>query len=255
MHPWQRQKDEPIEWFERFDLYRLMGPGRRSLLAVYRRSDPARSAAKCVNPAWRKAERDWQWRQRSEAWDLYGEGITQEELATVPDHAPIVQADQAPTPKPQTHSLSRTNQQRVEEHRQRIQRRIDWEEERELLRDRQLTMADKLHKKAEQLMAMPVGGEDGGAWAVRDIVAFVKCSTDLTQAAIDDEDLQSMRRQLAGWHSFAQHVFSLDDAAIDGPIIKRLMSAFLDAQLLELGKPARGKLRKTIEVVAKSGES
>lgn len=250
MHPWQRQKDEPIAWFQRFDLYRQMGPHKRSLLAVYRleqsEADPSRALAKCAPGNWRSAAKTWNWQQRADAWDLYGEAIV--------EGVALVQADQPEISPRSASSLSRVNQERVEEHRQRMQRRIDWEEERSALRDRQLTMADKLHDKAEQMLSMPVGGEDGGAWAVRDIVAFVKCSTDLTQAAIDDEDLQSMRRQLAGWHNFAQHVFSLDDAAIDGPIIKRLMSAFPDAQLLELGKPARGKLRKTIEVVAQSGE-
>lgn len=70
MTGWARQPGEPTLWYERFERYRLAGPGR-SLLKVYNdervRKGPKRSDS--TPPSWREAAKTWQWDARAEAWD------------------------------------------------------------------------------------------------------------------------------------------------------------------------------------------
>lgn len=75
--PWDREAEEPIAWFDRFERFRLAGPSR-SLLAVYNaeRAAEGQKSARKVKPArdipgaWKKNAEKWRWRTRAKAWDL-----------------------------------------------------------------------------------------------------------------------------------------------------------------------------------------
>lgn len=63
---WERQPGEPARWYERFTIYRRMGP-RRSLLGaakLYR----ARPLFKLPG-SWQQNAELWRWKQRAEEWD------------------------------------------------------------------------------------------------------------------------------------------------------------------------------------------
>jgi hypothetical protein len=68
--PWERQPGEPNRWYDRFERFRLAGPGRSLLGAVN-----AERAARGTRPTtsvphtWAKNAKRWQWRERAEAWD------------------------------------------------------------------------------------------------------------------------------------------------------------------------------------------
>jgi len=68
--PWERLPDEPNRWYDRFDLYRSLGP-TRSILAAFRTyyiqkkqnpSDHSRSE-------WYGIAKTWKWKERAEAYD------------------------------------------------------------------------------------------------------------------------------------------------------------------------------------------
>jgi hypothetical protein len=69
--PWEQEAEEPGNWFDRLERFRLAGP-RRSLLAIYnaeraqRNEEPARD----IPGAWKEAASLWRWRDRAKAWDL-----------------------------------------------------------------------------------------------------------------------------------------------------------------------------------------
>ena len=66
---WDRKPDEPNLWYDRFDVYRLLGP-RRSVeraFNVLRQSGQLRGAR--PGAAWYNAAKQWHWKQRAEAWD------------------------------------------------------------------------------------------------------------------------------------------------------------------------------------------
>jgi len=65
VNDWDRVPGEPVLWYERFDLYRLAGPGR-GLDATYRLVSGKSGRAGAA--WWKNAER-WHWQDRAEAWD------------------------------------------------------------------------------------------------------------------------------------------------------------------------------------------
>lgn len=70
---WERRPDEPSKWFDRFTVYRLLGP-ERSLYAAfvkYTARDGAKRREKYrgVPGSWRDNAERWDWSERAEAWD------------------------------------------------------------------------------------------------------------------------------------------------------------------------------------------
>ena len=68
--PWEQQDGEPSRWYQRFEAYRLMGPGR-SLEAVWRSEEAVRSRAKRPSSTWYERSEQWQWKSRAQAWDQH----------------------------------------------------------------------------------------------------------------------------------------------------------------------------------------
>lgn len=72
MNAWDRQPDEPARWFDRFERYRLMGPGRSVLAIVHQEQDQkGLKRTNNIAGAWRVAVDEWRWQERAEAWDLH----------------------------------------------------------------------------------------------------------------------------------------------------------------------------------------
>jgi len=75
--PWTRQRNEegelePMLWYRRFSDYRLMGPDRKLLAAVNAwRVEKGGKKRNFVPGAWVEKQREWQWDERSEAWDQF----------------------------------------------------------------------------------------------------------------------------------------------------------------------------------------
>lgn len=67
MNEWDRQPGESSRDFSRFDLYRLLGPGR-SVDAAFRVEAEEREG-KRAGAGWRRAADKWNWQRRAEAWD------------------------------------------------------------------------------------------------------------------------------------------------------------------------------------------
>lgn len=67
MNEWDRQPGESSRDFSRFDLYRLLGPGR-SVDAAFRVEAEGREG-KRAGAGWRRAAEKWNWQRRAEAWD------------------------------------------------------------------------------------------------------------------------------------------------------------------------------------------
>jgi len=75
MVDWDRQPGEPMLWYNRFEIYRLMGPDR-SLLGAYKlylhekaRKDAKKSPKTTPRP-WNRNAEAWRWQARAEAWDI-----------------------------------------------------------------------------------------------------------------------------------------------------------------------------------------
>lgn len=72
MELWEQQRDEPNEWFDRFERYRLLGVSR-SIEQVYK--DEQQSARKRgsarPNSSWYEAAKRWAWQRRAEAFDAF----------------------------------------------------------------------------------------------------------------------------------------------------------------------------------------
>lgn len=71
---WERQADEPPEWFARFRIYRDLGPDR-SMEAAWRLWNEARPAtersnAKRAPSGWVGRSKRHDWRERAAAWDV-----------------------------------------------------------------------------------------------------------------------------------------------------------------------------------------
>ena len=71
-NPWDRRPKEPSRWFERFELYRALGPNRTlqaAFEAYWLEQGKARNAIARPGQAWHQAAKCWQWRARAEAFD------------------------------------------------------------------------------------------------------------------------------------------------------------------------------------------
>jgi len=74
---WERQRDddgdlEPMLWFARFTLYRQMGSDRSLLGTVNEhRNKKSQKKSNYTPGAWRDAYKQWNWKERAEAWDAY----------------------------------------------------------------------------------------------------------------------------------------------------------------------------------------
>ena len=67
---WERQPGEPARWYERFTVYRRMGPRRSFLGAAKLHCEQAGSKLPWKLPgSWQRNAELWRWRQRAEAWD------------------------------------------------------------------------------------------------------------------------------------------------------------------------------------------
>lgn len=85
---WDRQPREPMNWFERFERFRLAG-ANRSMLAIYKAEKAVTDAAKgkpykepkTLPKQWRDLSSKWRWRERAEAWDAHLIEIRREEEA------------------------------------------------------------------------------------------------------------------------------------------------------------------------------
>jgi hypothetical protein len=70
--PWERKEGEPNRWFQRFEAFRLMGPGRSLTGCV--NEEKVRKGQKessCPPGSWRRAAEEWLWRERAAAWDAH----------------------------------------------------------------------------------------------------------------------------------------------------------------------------------------
>lgn len=89
--PWDKQPDEPQNWYERFDYYRLLGP-LRSVNKAYRRYRQDVDGVDIPSGHsryWDKLAKEWRWEERAQAWDesvrdekeeralsVFGEGLS-----------------------------------------------------------------------------------------------------------------------------------------------------------------------------------
>lgn len=155
---WDRQDKEPVDAFERFQDYKILGPGR-SLLSAYNRwrVRQGQEKSKSTTPAWRKLRKDWDWDNRALAWD---------------------------------------ESQRIKEDKRYEDARRTWRGKEEEVRQREWDMARKLIDRAEEMLNYPLVQQtidhekskvtiEPARWSARDIPAYVKLATELARAASD----------------------------------------------------------------------
>lgn len=72
MNEWDRdeENDEPQIWFERFEIYRMLG-AKRSMLKAENASRKAAQMRPTGQPSgsWKEAAEKWHWKARAQAWD------------------------------------------------------------------------------------------------------------------------------------------------------------------------------------------
>ena len=73
---WDRMEKEPSKWFDRFEVYRGLGPSR-SIDAAYK---IVTGNAGRAGHAWRNIARAWNWQDRAESWDEEGWSDNAEKL-------------------------------------------------------------------------------------------------------------------------------------------------------------------------------
>lgn len=81
-HPWDQLDDEPNQWFERFELFKELGP-ERTLIAVFRKAKDSKGLKRTANGlpgAWRTAIDRYQWWSRAHAWDLHQRQLRRQRL-------------------------------------------------------------------------------------------------------------------------------------------------------------------------------
>lgn len=68
---WDQQPDESKLWFDRFDIYRLIGPGRSISKAFrkYRLITRGIGSGVRAENHWYDASKEWKWEERATAWD------------------------------------------------------------------------------------------------------------------------------------------------------------------------------------------
>lgn len=65
---WDRRPFEPIRWYARFELYRLLGSGR-SVDSAFR-LDSGQDTSHKAGASWWANARKWEWQRRAESWDM-----------------------------------------------------------------------------------------------------------------------------------------------------------------------------------------
>lgn len=69
IHPWDQQDGEPNRWFQRFNVFRLQGPGR-SIESVWR-NEARRGKGKRPSATWYERVKEFNWFARADMWDKY----------------------------------------------------------------------------------------------------------------------------------------------------------------------------------------
>lgn len=176
---WERQPNEPSDWYERFLIFKLLGPGR-SLLGAYNQVQirEGRQKSKGASPSWRKQAKEWQWESRAEAWDKQQQNKTE---------------------------------QRWEKSN------LEWQKRREEQRQVEWDLSQSLIEKAQEMMQMPLvikRIENEGStviimparWTMRDIPAYLDTASRLAAIATerdkqsDTAELEALKTLVeAGW--------------------------------------------------------
>jgi len=166
---WERQPDEPNDWFDRFCRYKLFG-ATRSLLRAYNeeRLRKRQKKSSAAPPGWREAAKTWNWKERAEAWDA-------------------------------------AQQQKSEVRHERSNRQ--WERRRRELRDSEWKLAERLIKQADvmlQRLENPISEEDFKVkWTMRDITQFLETADKLGRLATASDripELDALQTLIeAGW--------------------------------------------------------
>ncbi|MFN8466317.1 MAG: hypothetical protein U0X20_12240 [Caldilineaceae bacterium] len=68
--PWDQMPGEPDKWYGRFLVYLNMGPAR-SFMAAGKEIAKNTKAGNPYNGFWTGITRQWRWRERARAWDIY----------------------------------------------------------------------------------------------------------------------------------------------------------------------------------------
>lgn len=185
---WERRDDEPNQLFDRFEIFRLLGPSR-SLYAAYtawreRQGNTARKSAQKragLPQSWRLAAERWDWAKRAEAFD---------------------------------------------EH-ERAQQVAEWQRRRDELREHEWKFSQELLDKARQMLVFPLAKtvrstQDGGQtvvtevypaqWKLADAARMLEAASKLGRLAVGVEtdrigvevamtadDLLQAARDVAEW--------------------------------------------------------
>ena len=197
---WEPLPGEPNEWYKRFRRYLLL-PGKRSLLAAYNaeRGEKGRKKATGCPDNWRNAFKRWNWEGRSQAWDAHN------------------------------------NEKAF----------LEWRQRQTALREREWQTAQACFTKADEMLKFPIAQKkiingttiiEPGKWTFRDAATILVASSNLARRACQmDEDLM-LRQQLTATYDLLQKLLTLEDAAT-AATVKQMVTAHLDALLLQLGKP------------------
>ena len=68
---WNRLTDEPANWYNRFLLYRNLGPDRTLIGAVNKARKSQKKPVQDAPGAWKDASEKYQWKERAEAYDAH----------------------------------------------------------------------------------------------------------------------------------------------------------------------------------------
>ena len=179
LSPWGQQRGENSRWYGRFLAYRDMGTGR-SLLGAYKRELAENSRKEqdkaSVPNSWNAAAKQFRWAERATAWDAF----RQQEIEA---------------------------ERKAEEKRDREA----WLERRNVQRERQWQLAEKLAERANLMLESPLyiekETEDGvvkvpARWSFRDVVSLLSFANDLQVAATGSqmEEIKALTVLVrAGW--------------------------------------------------------
>lgn len=70
--PWQQREGEPDLWYDRFEVFRMLGAFRsvRKTYQAFQREDPEMYTGKTTPPGWHEKAKQWGWAERARAYDL-----------------------------------------------------------------------------------------------------------------------------------------------------------------------------------------
>lgn len=68
---WEQMPNEPDMWYDRFDVYRQLGPIRsvEKAYQMVKELSEGKLSGKHVNPQWLEISKEWNWADRARAWD------------------------------------------------------------------------------------------------------------------------------------------------------------------------------------------